>query len=89
MQVVDGDYYRTKFTFYNMYQQDVLERISVPVDRERYINCSHLFSFLCVFRWVAGAALVNAFYSPNTNEISQSYSFARDETKNWLLRPFD
>lgn len=23
------------------------------------------------YRWVAGAALVNAFYSPNTNEISE------------------
>ncbi|KAI6179301.1 Phosphate-regulating neutral endopeptidase [Aphelenchoides besseyi] len=49
-----GDYYRTKFQFYEMYQVDILERIRMPVDRER---------------WVAGAALVNAFYSPNTNEI--------------------
>ncbi|KAI6181987.1 Phosphate-regulating neutral endopeptidase [Aphelenchoides fujianensis] len=49
-----GDYYRTKFQFYEKYQQDILERIRMPVDRER---------------WVAGAALVNAFYSPNTNEI--------------------
>ena len=39
-EVVDGDYYKTKFQFYEMYQTDVLERISVPVDRERYaINC--------------------------------------------------
>lgn len=51
-----GDYYRTKFQFYEMYQKDILERIRMPVDRER---------------WVAGAALVNAFYSPNTNEISK------------------
>lgn len=50
------DYYRTKFQFYEMYQKDILERIRMPVDRER---------------WVAGAALVNAFYSPNTNEISR------------------
>ncbi|CAB3411137.1 unnamed protein product [Caenorhabditis bovis] len=47
-------YYKTKFNFYEQYQKDVLERITEPVDRER---------------WVAGAALVNAFYSPNTNEI--------------------
>ncbi|VDO96879.1 unnamed protein product [Heligmosomoides polygyrus] len=53
-QVFDGGYYKTKFQFYEQYQRDVLERISQPVDRER---------------WVAGAALVNAFYSPNTNEI--------------------
>ncbi|TMS35769.1 hypothetical protein L596_003092 [Steinernema carpocapsae] len=52
--VFDNDYYRTKFQFYEMYQKDILERIVQPVDRER---------------WVAGAALVNAFYSPNTNEI--------------------
>jgi membrane metallo-endopeptidase-like protein 1 len=52
--VFKADYYRTKFQFYEMYQMDVLERIRLPVDRER---------------WVAGAALVNAFYSPNTNEI--------------------
>ncbi|GMS83797.1 hypothetical protein PENTCL1PPCAC_5972 [Pristionchus entomophagus] len=52
--VYPGDYYRTKFKFYEMYQKDVLERIVQAVDRER---------------WVAGAALVNAFYSPNTNEI--------------------
>ncbi|KAK0395996.1 hypothetical protein QR680_001524 [Steinernema hermaphroditum] len=52
--VFEGDYYRTKFQFYEMYQKDILERIRLPVDRER---------------WVAGAALVNAFYSPNTNEI--------------------
>lgn len=51
-----GDYYKTKFQFYEMYQRDILERIKMPVDRER---------------WVAGAALVNAFYSPNTNEISK------------------
>lgn len=53
-----GDYYRTKFQFYEMYQKDILERIRMPVDRER---------------WVAGAALVNAFYSPNTNEISEFF----------------
>uniref|UniRef100_A0A0K0EV78 Phosphate-regulating neutral endopeptidase (inferred by orthology to a human protein) n=1 Tax=Strongyloides venezuelensis TaxID=75913 RepID=A0A0K0EV78_STRVS len=53
-KVFHGDYYRTKFQFYEMYQHDALERIKLPVDRER---------------WVAGAALVNAFYSPNTNEI--------------------
>uniref|UniRef100_A0A915PRS5 Uncharacterized protein n=1 Tax=Setaria digitata TaxID=48799 RepID=A0A915PRS5_9BILA len=52
--VYDGDYYKTKFQFYQMHQKDVLERITEKVDRER---------------WVAGAALVNAFYSPNTNEI--------------------
>ncbi|VIO93997.1 Uncharacterized protein BM_BM7805 [Brugia malayi] len=52
--VYDGDYYKTKFQFYHMYQKDILERIVKKVDRER---------------WVAGAALVNAFYSPNTNEI--------------------
>jgi membrane metallo-endopeptidase-like protein 1 len=52
--VYDGDYYKTKFQFYEMYQKDILERIRHPVDRDR---------------WVAGAALVNAFYSPNTNEI--------------------
>ena len=53
--VYEGDYYKTKFQFYEMYQKDILERIRLPVDRDR---------------WVAGAALVNAFYSPNTNEIS-------------------
>uniref|UniRef100_A0AC35U4W4 Neprilysin n=1 Tax=Rhabditophanes sp. KR3021 TaxID=114890 RepID=A0AC35U4W4_9BILA len=53
-EVSEGNYYRTKFQFYEMYQKDVLERIKLSVDRER---------------WVAGAALVNAFYSPNTNEI--------------------
>uniref|UniRef100_A0A183V478 Neprilysin n=1 Tax=Toxocara canis TaxID=6265 RepID=A0A183V478_TOXCA len=53
-KVFEGDYYRTKFQFYEMYQKDILERITMKVDRER---------------WVAGAALVNAFYSPNTNEI--------------------
>ncbi|CAI5440720.1 unnamed protein product [Caenorhabditis angaria] len=53
-KVYPNDYYRTKFSFYEQYQRDVLERITEPVDRER---------------WVAGAALVNAFYSPNTNEI--------------------
>ncbi|KAL3993800.1 Neprilysin-2 [Acanthocheilonema viteae] len=52
--VYDNNYYKTKFQFYQMYQKDVLERIVEKVDRER---------------WVAGAALVNAFYSPNTNEI--------------------
>ncbi|VDM93643.1 unnamed protein product [Onchocerca ochengi] len=52
--VHDGNYYKTKFQFYHMYQKDTLERITKKVDRER---------------WVAGAALVNAFYSPNTNEI--------------------
>uniref|UniRef100_A0A1I7UJN0 Peptidase_M13 domain-containing protein n=1 Tax=Caenorhabditis tropicalis TaxID=1561998 RepID=A0A1I7UJN0_9PELO len=52
--VYPGHYYQTKFSFYEQYQRDVLERITEPVDRER---------------WVAGAALVNAFYSPNTNEI--------------------
>lgn len=52
--VYEGHYYQTKFSFYEQYQRDVLERITEPVDRER---------------WVAGAALVNAFYSPNTNEI--------------------
>uniref|UniRef100_A0A914PKR6 Peptidase M13 C-terminal domain-containing protein n=1 Tax=Panagrolaimus davidi TaxID=227884 RepID=A0A914PKR6_9BILA len=41
-----------------MYQKDILERIRHPVDRDR---------------WVAGAALVNAFYSPNTNEISKTF----------------
>uniref|UniRef100_A0A0M3IQZ3 Peptidase_M13 domain-containing protein n=1 Tax=Ascaris lumbricoides TaxID=6252 RepID=A0A0M3IQZ3_ASCLU len=55
-KVFEGDYYRTKFQFYEMYQKDILERISMKVDRER---------------WVAGAALVNAFYSPNTNEITE------------------
>uniref|UniRef100_A0A1I7XUK0 Peptidase_M13 domain-containing protein n=1 Tax=Heterorhabditis bacteriophora TaxID=37862 RepID=A0A1I7XUK0_HETBA len=54
-KVYDGGYYKTKFQFYEQYQRDVLERIAQPVDRER---------------WVAGAALVNAFYSPNTNEIN-------------------
>ncbi|PAV82777.1 hypothetical protein WR25_24720 [Diploscapter pachys] len=53
-EVFEGKYYRTKFQFYEQYQKDVLGRIAEPVDRER---------------WVAGAALVNAFYSPNTNEI--------------------
>lgn len=52
--VFDGDYYKTKFQFYEMYQKEILERFTEKVDRER---------------WVAGAALVNAFYSPNTNEI--------------------
>uniref|UniRef100_A0A7E4VRL2 Neprilysin n=1 Tax=Panagrellus redivivus TaxID=6233 RepID=A0A7E4VRL2_PANRE len=52
--VYPGDYYRTKFQFYEMYQKDILERIHMQVDRNR---------------WAAGAALVNAFYSPNTNEI--------------------
>lgn len=53
-KVFAGDYYKTKFNFYEEYQRDILERIVQAVDRER---------------WVAGAALVNAFYSPNTNEI--------------------
>ncbi|CAJ0914512.1 unnamed protein product, partial [Mesorhabditis belari] len=53
-KVYESNYYKTKFQFYEQYQRDVLERIVQPVDRER---------------WVAGAALVNAFYSPNTNEI--------------------
>ncbi|PAV84999.1 hypothetical protein WR25_10264 [Diploscapter pachys] len=53
-EVFEGKYYKTKFQFYEQYQKDVLGRIAEPVDRER---------------WVAGAALVNAFYSPNTNEI--------------------
>ncbi|MFH4977167.1 hypothetical protein AB6A40_003876 [Gnathostoma spinigerum] len=53
-QFYEGDYYRTKFQFYEAYQRDILERIAMKVDRNR---------------WVAGAALVNAFYSPNTNEI--------------------
>jgi predicted metalloendopeptidase len=35
--VFDGDYYRTKFQFYEMYQRDILERISMPVDRDRCI----------------------------------------------------
>ncbi|KAI3413451.1 NEDD8 protease Nep2 [Globodera pallida] len=52
--VSEADYYKTKFQFYDMYQRDILERIRMSVDRNR---------------WVAGAALVNAFYSPNTNEI--------------------
>uniref|UniRef100_A0A914HYQ0 Uncharacterized protein n=1 Tax=Globodera rostochiensis TaxID=31243 RepID=A0A914HYQ0_GLORO len=52
--VSEADYYKTKFQFYDMYQRDILERIRMAVDRNR---------------WVAGAALVNAFYSPNTNEI--------------------
>uniref|UniRef100_A0A915LK09 Uncharacterized protein n=1 Tax=Meloidogyne javanica TaxID=6303 RepID=A0A915LK09_MELJA len=52
--VYESDYYKTKFQFYEMYQKDILEKIRMPVDRNR---------------WVAGAALVNAFYSPNTNEI--------------------
>ncbi|KAF8363799.1 nep-2 [Pristionchus pacificus] len=33
--VYPGDYYRTKFKFYEMYQKDVLERIVQAVDRER------------------------------------------------------
>ncbi|CAD6198779.1 unnamed protein product [Caenorhabditis auriculariae] len=53
-KVYPDHYYKTKFDFYEQYQRDVLKRITQPVDRER---------------WVAGAALVNAFYSPNTNEI--------------------
>lgn len=34
-KVFEGDYYRTKFQFYEMYQKDILERISMKVDRER------------------------------------------------------
>lgn len=34
--VFEKDYYRTKFQFYEMYQKDILERIRLPVDRERY-----------------------------------------------------
>ncbi|PIC47746.1 hypothetical protein B9Z55_006986 [Caenorhabditis nigoni] len=62
--VYPGHYYQTKFSFYEQYQRDVLERITEPVDRERMSNTVGIFC-----RWVAGAALVNAFYSPNTNEI--------------------
>ncbi|KAK6056273.1 hypothetical protein COOONC_06221, partial [Cooperia oncophora] len=53
-KVYDGGYYKTKFQFYEQYQRDVLERDG-PASDENI--------------WVAGAALVNAFYSPNTNEI--------------------
>lgn len=33
--VYENNYYRTKFQFYEMYQKDILERIRLPVDRER------------------------------------------------------
>lgn len=33
--VTDGDYYKTKFQFYEMYQKDILGRIVQEVDRER------------------------------------------------------
>ncbi|EJW72316.1 hypothetical protein WUBG_16775 [Wuchereria bancrofti] len=46
--VYDGNYYKTKFQFYHMYQKDILERIIKKVDRER---------------WVAGAALVKCFFT--------------------------
>lgn len=35
--VYNGNYYKTKFQFYHMYQKDILERIIEEVDRERYI----------------------------------------------------
>lgn len=34
-KVFVDDYYSTKFQFYEMYQRDILERIRLPVDRER------------------------------------------------------
>ena len=60
--VYDSDYYRTKFQFYEMYQKDILERIRMPVDRERLdheLNPLFNNSQTDIFRWVAGAALVN------------------------------
>jgi membrane metallo-endopeptidase-like protein 1 len=39
-----------------------------------YFDYSNNYIYI-LFRWVAGAALVNAFYSPNTNEISWMFSF--------------
>jgi hypothetical protein len=33
--VYEADYYQTKFQFYEMYQKDILERIRMPVDRNR------------------------------------------------------
>lgn len=33
--VYDGNYYETKFQFYEMYQKDILQRITEKVDRER------------------------------------------------------
>ena len=38
------------------------------------VNCPRLLTTRHYYRWVAGAALVNAFYSPNTNEISEQIS---------------
>uniref|UniRef100_A0A914KXX2 Peptidase M13 N-terminal domain-containing protein n=1 Tax=Meloidogyne incognita TaxID=6306 RepID=A0A914KXX2_MELIC len=34
--VYESDYYKTKFQFYEMYQKDILEKIRMPVDRNRY-----------------------------------------------------
>lgn len=49
--VYDGDYYRTKFQFYEMYQMDVLERIRLAVDRERYAPLTRcpVLSLTCLF----------------------------------------
>ena len=46
-QVFEYDYYKTKFQFYEMYQKDILERIRLQVDRERfYISLDFLNQFL-------------------------------------------
>ena len=37
-QVFEYDYYKTKFQFYEMYQKDILKRIRLQVDRERFYS---------------------------------------------------
>lgn len=44
--VYDGDYYKTKFQFYEMYQKDILERITEKVDRERFLGIFNSFRIL-------------------------------------------
>lgn len=34
--IYDGNYYKTKFQFYHMYQKNILKRVIEKVDRERY-----------------------------------------------------
>lgn len=53
-QTYVGDYFRTKFAASKADQFLELGRLGGPINRTH---------------WVSGAAVVNAFYSPNTNEI--------------------
>jgi len=49
-------WFTSKMQFGRQMQTEVFERLGQQVDRTR---------------WASGAAVVNAFYSPNTNEISE------------------